>query len=486
MRVIGRLRNGHAPRLRKDGQGGCIRGKSDAGNALAIIDTYPTATELVAALRARQVSSVELVDAAIARIEAQDGVINAVVVRDFDEARLAAKVADQALAAGDDGALLGLPMTVKESYDLKGFPTTWGLEACKDYRAPRDSAVVERLRKAGAIILGKTNVPVNLADWVSENPIYGRTVNPLNPERSPGGSSGGAAAALAAGYVALEMGSDIGGSIRIPAAYCGVYGHKPSYGLVPNRGHSPGGAFGAPAALAVCGPLARSAADLGLALDVTAGPDGEEVKAYRLDLPASRHQRVADFRVLILADHPRCRTDSRLKAHLDELGRRLEGEGAKVARTSERLPDLAAEFGVYMSILMTNMSRRGAGDPSRPPISAHEWMDVLDQQARVRRQWAALFETFDVVVTPTFPRAAIPFSTETDWRKRSLVIDGENTPYGDGLAWPSLPLLPNLPATAMPLGKDADGMPFGIQVIGPYLEDRTCIAFAGLAARYGI
>ena len=199
---------------------------------------YRTAGEQVADLAARRVSAVELLDQAIARIEALDKSINAVVVRDFDRARQAAIAADQALARGERRPLLGLPMTVKESFNVAGLPTTWGIPAFKDWRPAEDAVPVERLKAAGAVIIGKTNVPVALADWQSTNPIYGTTNNPYDVERTPGGSSGGAAAALAAGYVALELGSDIGGSLRTPAHYCGVFAHKPTYGVIARRGHN--------------------------------------------------------------------------------------------------------------------------------------------------------------------------------------------------------------------------------------------------------
>ncbi|MBA3810962.1 MAG: amidase, partial [Caulobacteraceae bacterium] len=251
-------------------------------------DPFASAGELAAALAERKVSAVELLEAAVERIERLDGAINAVVVRDFDRAREAAKAADAALARGERRPLLGVPMTVKEAHNVAGLPTTWGLVAYKDWIAPTDSVGVARLKAAGAVILGKTNIPPLLADWQSGNPVYGRTNHPLDAARTPGGSSGGSAAALAAGMVPLEFGSDIGGSIRVPAAFCGVFGHKPSYDLIPERGHAPPGLDGVPAVLGVIGPMARSAADLALALDILAGPDDDQAVGYRLDLKAPR------------------------------------------------------------------------------------------------------------------------------------------------------------------------------------------------------
>jgi hypothetical protein len=268
---------------------------------------YRTAGDLVKAIAGRQVSSRELVDSAISRIEALDPKINAVVVRDFERARAAADAADAALAKGENRALLGVPMTVKEQYAVAGLPTTRGDPKYKDWKAEVDALVVQRLKAAGAIILGKTNVPLNLSDWQSFNEVYGTTNNPWNLSRTPGGSSGGSAAALAAGFVPLELGSDIGGSLRAPAHFCGVFSHKPTLDLVPQRGSGPPQIPAVPVRgdLAVYGPMARSAADLALELEVLAGPDElMEGVGYKLELPPPRHEKLADFRVLVIDTHP--------------------------------------------------------------------------------------------------------------------------------------------------------------------------------------
>ena len=439
-----------------------------------------SATELVAALAARQVSAAELTDQAIARIEARDGPINAVVVRDFDRARTQAKAADAALARGERGALLGLPMTVKESHNVAGLATTWGFEHARNWIAPEDAVGVARLKAAGAVILGKTNVPVSLADWQSVNPIYGRTNNPPDLTRSPGGSSGGGAAAVAAGMVPLEFGSDIGGSIRVPAAFCGLFGHKPSYGLVPTRGHAPPGVDGAAIALAVVGPLARTAADLTLALGAVAGPERQDAKAYRLDLPPMQRTGLADYRVLILDTHPAAAVDSEIRAALDGLGSGLARLGAYVTRSSDRLPDLAKAHELYGGMMGVAMSR-GGPEPSK--ATAHEWMGLLDGQEVVRRAWAAFFREIDIVLAPTMGAVAFPHVQMGPETANGLIIDGQPTPYFAQLFWPGIATLANLPATAIPIGQTKSGLPIGAQVIGPYLEDLTTIGFAGLVER---
>jgi amidase len=443
---------------------------------------YPTATagRLAAALAGREVSAIELCDAAIARIEALDGPINAVVVRDFDRALDAAKAADAALARGERRPLLGVPMTVKESFNVAGLPTTWGSPAFKGWIAPADAVAVARLKGAGAVILGKTNIPPFLADWQSVNPVYGRTNHPLDAGRTPGGSSGGAAAALAAGMVPLEFGSDIGGSIRVPAAFCGVFGHKPSYGLVPGRGQAPPGLDGRDPVLAVVGPLARTAADLALALDIVAGPDADEAVGYRLDLPAARQARLKDFRVLMIDEHPTAALDGEIRAALHALASMLERGGGLVARSSDLLPDLAAAQGAYSTLLLTAMSR--GGPPQPDPLSAHAWLDALDAQLAARRQWAEVFGAFDVVLAPAFGVVAFAHD-DGDFNSRVHLIDGIETPYRDQVAWPGMATFANLPATAVPIGTTRAGLPIGAQIIGPYLEDRTPLAFAALVER---
>jgi amidase len=441
---------------------------------MPLIDDYSTASAgtMAAALAAREVSSVELCETAIEHIERLDGPINAVVVRDFDRAREAAKGADAALARGERRALLGVPMTVKEAFNVAGLPTTWGLTAAKDWIAPADATGVARLKAAGAVILGKTNVPPRLADWQSGNPIHGRT-------NHPGGSSGGGAAAVAAGMVPLEFGSDIGGSIRVPSAFCGVFGHKPSYNLVPQRGHAPPGFDGADPPLNVVGPIARTPSDLALALGVLAGPGENEEVGYRLALPAARHERLRDFRVLIVDSHPLAALDSEIHAALHGLAGRLERGGTHVARHSDALPDLAATQATYWSLLMTTMSRGGPPQPGLADgaMSAHAWMDALDAQLSIRRQWASLFEAFDILLAPVMGVVAFPHD-QTDFNGRIHVIDGVPTPYAAQIAWPAMATLANLPATAIPVGATRSGLPIGLQAIGPYLEDHTTLAFA--------
>ncbi len=442
--------------------------------------TDATALETAAAIRTGALSALEACEAAIARIAARNGPLNAVVVADFDRARAAAVAVDAARTPDDPRPLLGVPMTVKESIAVAGLPCTWGLPAFAETPVARDAVVVARLKAAGAVILGKTNAMLALADWQTANPLYGRTANPHDVTRCPGGSSGGAAAAVAAGMVALELGSDIGGSVRVPAHMCGVFGHKPTYGVIPLDGAGFPGTDWVDQPFNVLGPFARTVADLAAAFDVLAGPmDGT---GYTLALPRARAGRLRDFRVRVLDAHPVCATDERVRAPLQALAERLAALGAAVTHGGDGLPDLAAAHEAYGDMLGA-LNLREAGKPSR--LGVHRWMALQDTQARLIRQWRAVFETVDVVLAPPFGVAAFPHDARP-WSLRAHMIDGRSTPYGEQLAWPGLATFPHLPATAAPIGATPEGLPVGVQIMGDAFADRTTLAFAALLEREGL
>ena len=471
--------------------------------------SFKSAVELSAALSAKKVSAVELTHDAIARIERHDGKINAICVRDFDRALGAAREADAALARGERKPLLGLPVTIKESFNVAGLPTTWGLVPQKDFKPVEDALPVARIKQAGGVILGKTNVPVGLGDWQSYNDIYGTTNNPYDLGRTPGGSSGGSSAALAAGYCALATGSDIGGSLRVPAFHCGIFAHKPTLNLCPARGETPPPFPAIPREgdLAVIGPMARTAADLSLLLDVMAGPDPLDAGvAYKLDLPVARHQSLRDFRVLVIDSHPLLPADRDVHGAIDRLATDLSKAGVTIARESRQLPDFAETSRLYMRMLLSflgaffppgefadaqaGVSQLSPGDRSlgaerlRGITTSHRaW--VLDAGARagLRAQWRALFNSFDAVICPIMPTPAFPHDHSPDQSLRRISIDGKDYPYSDQLAWPGIATLPGLPATAVPLGLSKDGLPVGVQIVGPWLEDRTPLKLAELIER---
>jgi len=470
---------------------------------------YRTTKELVAALQDRKISAVELAEHVIARIERLDQKLNAVVVRDFDRARDAARTADAALSRGEQRPLLGIPIVVKESFNVAGLPTTWGIPAFKGWTSKEDAVTIARLKAAGAVILGKTNVPIYLGDWQSYNEIYGTTNNPWDLGRTPGGSSGGSAAALAAGFGPLSLGSDIGGSLRAPAHYCGVFAHKPTLNLVPLRGHTPPGLRALPRDhdLAVAGPMARSAADLALGLDVLAGPDeARGGGAYRLALPAPRHEELKSFRVLIADTHPLLPTAAAVRTALDRLSQRLVSAGVNVGHESPLLPDLADAARLYMRLLVPDVSVgwppdqvrqvQHAADALAPDdkslgaerirgavLSHREWMAADSARARLQQQWSELFREWDVVLCPAMPTPAFPHDHSEPDYARHIDIDGKEYSYSDQLVWPGIATAPGLPATAAPIDHSETGLPIGVQIVGPYLEDRTPIAFAALMER---
>lgn len=476
--------------------------------------SFKTATELSTALAAKKVSAVELAQDAIGRIERHDGKINAICVRDFARGLEAARAADAARARGETGPLLGIPLTVKESYNVAGLPTTWGFLPQKDFVPREDALSISRVKAAGGVILGKTNVPVGLADWQSYNEIYGTTNNPFDLGRTPGGSSGGSSAALAAGYGPLSLGSDIGGSLRVPAFHCGVYAHKPTYNLAPVRGHTPPPFPPIPLDrdLAVIGPMARSAADLSLLLDVIAGPDPlDNGVGYRLALPQSRHSALEDFRVLVIDSDPVLPADGDIRVAIEQLAGNLARSGVSVARRSPLLPDFADSSRLYMRMLMAFLGaffppeviaaaqaaaailpadhRSLAAERLRGMTQSHrDW--VLDDgaRARLRAQWRELFGTFDAVICPIMPTPAYPHDHSPDQEARRIKIDGKDYVYTDQLAWPGIATLPGLPATAIPLGMSgqglsSQGLPVGVQIVGPWLEDRTPLKLAELIER---
>jgi amidase len=471
--------------------------------------SFKTATELSAALAARKVSAVELAQDAIGRIERHDAKVNAVCVRDFSRGLEAARAADAALARGEHKPLLGLPMTVKESFNVGGLPTTWGFPAQKNFVPPEDALSIARIKDAGGVILGKTNVPLGLGDWQSYNEIYGTTNNPFDLGRTPGGSSGGSSAALAAGYGPLSMGSDIGGSLRVPAFHCGVYAHKPTFALVPPRGHiaPPNPPLPFDRDLSVIGPMARSAADLSLLLDVVAGPDPLEAgKAYRLELPVPRHGAMRDFRVLLIDSDPVMPTSKVVRAAIEKLATGLGKAGVTVTRESPLLPDFAASTRLYMRLLFSFLAASfqpevyaGARDAAAKltsddtnlaaerlrgiTLSHRDWVIADGGRTRLRAQWRELFRSFDAVICPVMPTPAYPHDHSEPQESRRINIDGKDHVYPDQLAWPGIATLPGLPSTAIPIGLSPDGLPIGVQIVGPWLEDRTPLRLAELIER---
>lgn len=463
------------------------------------VSHYTTATGMVAAMDRGAVTPLELAEMLIARIEQVNPALNAIVVPTFERAREAARHTGALRAGGQRGPMLGLPITLKESTHVVGTPATAGIPAMKDYQPSHDSRVAASLFAEGAALLGKTNIPLALGDWQSDSPVYGRTNNPWDRGRSPGGSTGGGGAALAAGLTPFEIGSDIGGSIRVPAAYCGVYGHRPSETAVPRSGAFPHQEMPNPGRLmGVQGPLARSVDDLELGMDIIAGPDLGEETGWTLQLPPTRRRELSDFRVAVLPPLSFVSPSSEMAARVDELASFLSARGAHV---EQAFPDVEPEtyFYDYVRLLNVQVTRgwsrderekraallRASGDPVEDAqadgyvIDATDYLALLDRRERARHTWKRFFEDWDVLIAPMALDAAFPHD-DSAFHTRRLTIDGQSTWYYLNIVYPMWAIYTGLPSTAFPGGLNSSGLPLGLQAIGPYLEDRTTLHFARL------
>jgi amidase len=466
---------------------------------------FASATRLAAEIRDRRIGCLELLDFFIARAEKFNPALNAVIAWQVDAARDRARAADAAIARGEIwGPLHGVPMTAKESYNVKGLPTTFGNPVYRDNIAASNAVVIDRLLDAGAVIYGKTNVPYLLMDSQSFNEIYGTTNNPWDVTRGPGGSSGGEGVALAAGLGALGAGSDIAGSLRNPAHYCGVYGHKPTWGLVPPRGHSVTNAM-TPTDISVVGPMARYAEDLDLALGIMAGPDTLQQTMWKLDLPAPRHRSLREYRVAVWADSPLCDTDASVRERLDAAAAAIAKAGAKVdsdaprpmpdaeqhrlfmtllrGATASRLSDqdFAAQKEIIASISPDDMSFR-ATLARGATLDHRAWGMLNEQRNKLRYAWRDFFQRYDVLLTPVAATAAFPHDHNPDRDARMIRVNNRMVPYGDQRFWAGLASLSYLPATAAPMGLTGEGLPVGLQILSAEGEDRTTIEFARLLA----
>ena len=464
---------------------------------------FATAADIAERIRRREIGSLEATDYFIERIERLDGDVNAVAVRDFDRAREAARAADRAAQPG--GPLHGVPMTVKEGYHLSGKPTTFGYVELKDNTADWDSDCVVRYKAAGAILLGKTNMAFAGADFQTYNDVYGTTNNPWDLERIPGGSSGGSSAALAAGLTPLEAGSDIGGSIRNPAHFCGVYGHKPTFGIVSQTGHSTMLTPGPATDLVVCGPMARTAEDLALSLDIVAGPAGLDAPGWRLDLPRPSGSCLADYRVAVWADDDNSPVDREIAERAASIGETLSRLGARVSATARPAIDARGGHETYLELLHSVMAagvapekharnQRYAAetDPadrsdraimSRAMVLSHAgWLGANGRRERLRYAWREFFEDWDILVCPQMATTAFRHD-HSPMQTRTVTVNGAPQPYFQQLFWSGLVTGPYLPSTVFPAGLSSDGLPIGLQAVGPAYHDHTTIEFTRLLAQ---
>lgn len=466
---------------------------------------FASAVEAARAIRSGRVSSRELTQRMLARIQTFNPKLDAVVNVLADQAMADAAKADAARRPKAAlGPLHGVPIVIKDAFEIAGVPTTAGVPQLRGYRPATDSEVVRRLRAAGAVILGNTNVPFFLSDWQSYNDIYGVTNNPWDLSRTPGGSSGGSAAALAAGLAYFSPGSDRSGSLRLPAGFCGVYAHKPSQDVVPLRGWMPTPPGSGPMladSISVAGPMGRSAADLRIGMQVMGGPDGDMGRAYRWSMPAPRRTRLADYRVGYVLDDPACPVDGPVRERLEAAVASLAKAGVRVKQGWPKGVDPVAQHRTYYYMLMSvtgappgvkpedlrPLAARDDGSPASLFAQAvldteHRFQEHARDQLRARAAWQAAFQDIDVFLMPTCFLAAFPHDHAEPETVRKLKTQAGPRDYLDLTFWAGFASLAGLPATAAPAGRTAEGLPVGLQILGPYLEDATPIDFAGRAA----
>jgi amidase len=464
---------------------------------------FATAQSMLVALRTKHISAQELLAWHLERIACYNPELNAIVTFNEEQANQRAIAADVAIARGVLlGPLHGLPVTIKDCIEVAGLPTTAGIPQRAQAISTTTAPVAQSVLDAGAVLLGKTNLPPYATDWQSSNPLFGRTNNPWDRTRTPGGSTGGGAAALAAGLTALEFGSDLGGSLRIPPAFCGVYGHRPSETAFPRSGHIPGSPLENPAiVMNVMGPLARSAIDLDLALSIIAEPVVGEDMAWRLMFPPVRHATLAEFRIAVLPQVPWLPVDGEIIAALDDLTACLRRLGAHVEEVQPEGFDLRQHHEAYSMLLSVIAFAHLDGDErahlvellqqSTDPFAnaqiagvnatVSRFIGMHGLRGRYRALFREFFRNFDVLLAPVTITPAFPhISDQIPVLKRTLQVNGAEVPYMYLPIYAGVAAYSGLPATAFPWGRTRGGLPIGLQAIGPYLEDRMTIAFASM------
>jgi amidase len=467
---------------------------------------FRSATQLASLIRRKKIGCLELLDLYLARIERFNPRLNAVVFVDAASARKEARRADAALAKGQVwGPLHGVPMTIKESYDVVGMPTTWGVAQYRDNYPKRNALAVDRLLRAGAVLFGKTNVPLYLADWQTFNDIYGTTSNPWDLDRVPGGSSGGSAVALAAGLGALEAGSDIGASIRNPAHYCGVYGHKPTYGIVSSRGQSLPGVVAAPD-IAAIGPMARSANDLWVALNIMAGPDDIDGAGWHLRLPKPEKKALREHKVAVIYSDPEAEVDEAVQDGLRALVDFLARNKVKVREDARPKIDSREAHRNYIQLVRAATTGRLTPELFRQNLDAlkglsesdedyraqmiraqamyhRDWLALNEARHKMRLAWADFFGEYDLLLCPIATTVAFPHNQSGERWERMVMVNGKPQPSTTQMFWAGYSCNFYLPSTVAPVGLSRDGLPVGVQIVGPQYGDRACIHFARLIER---
>ena len=463
---------------------------------------FNSAHEILEKIKQRKVSSLEVLESFLAQVEKVNPTINAIVALDIERAKEKAIEADNKINLKSKlGPLHGLPMTIKDAFEVEGIVSTGGNPAWKDNIPKRNAEAVQRLVDAGAIIFGKTNVPFLSSDLQSFNKIYGTTNNPWDLERTPGGSSGGSAAALAAGMTPLELGSDIGGSIRVPAHFCGLYGHKPSYNIISEVGHMPPppGSILTGNGLSVAGPLARSPEDLEIALDVLVSAQEQDSQAWKVKLPKARTKKIKELKIAVWPDEPYAEADNEITNLIKDTAKDLKHAGAKVETVD--LPISFEEIDKIYSLLLNPLMLAGSPketfetlaklneslDPNdmselakvaRGSVLKHaDWVLVNAMRQNMRQKWREFFNKFDVILCPTCITPAFKHN-HNPVHERKLTINGKDDEYLRATLWAGPAVSAGLPSTNVPIGMSSNNLPISMQITGPYLEDKTCLEVA--------
>ncbi len=467
---------------------------------------FRSATDLATLIRQKEIGVEELLDLFLARVERLNPRLTAIVSTDIPAARKRAREADQALRRGEVwGPLHGVPVTLKDSFDIVGMPSTWGVPELKDNYPAKNAPAVENFLNAGAIIFGKTNISAYHIGVITKNDVFGTTSNPWDLSRSPGGSSGGAAAAVAAGLTSLDMGVDFSGGVRHIAHYCGIFGHKPTYGITNLIGTVLPG-LGAKPDLAVIGPVARSVDDLRLALSLIIGPDPADAVAWTLNLPPPRQEGVKGLRVAVMLEHPQLLVDAAIKDRVQAVADFLASHGAELNETARPAIDMKSAFRVFMGILTIPLATRrqdeqfwtrlshvtqflfsgeeGSGMDETELLSHANWMSLDNARHMVCGAWAEFFKDCDVLICPAAPSVAMPHDMEKNWHERRLDVGGKPLSVAESTMWGAMASLGNLPATVAPAGLSPAGLPIGVQIIGPAYGDNTCLALAQYLERH--
>lgn len=453
-------------------------------------------------LKSRKISAVELLSSSISAYDNHNNALNAVVWADIDKAIEAARSSDERLSTGNQlGMLDGIPATIKESFDWRGSPTTWGIPELANNMPTTNAHVVDRLLDDGAVLWGKTNVPLGLKDWQSFNEIYGTTNNPWDVSLSPGGSSGGSAVAVATGMSCIEVGSDIGGSIRNPAHYCGIFGHKPTWGIISTEGNSPIKRY-APTDMSVAGPMARSAFDIENVMRVLVGVNGGASRGFRYDMAPPRHSLLSDFRVAVMLSAPESEVDKPVQDMIERLAKDLSPLVKKISFDARPGFTTREAMDVFLSLLFAASSRDTAEDFNgmigtaermhpddhgyrairfRNTIMRHrDWLMLNDRRMQMLKLWEEFFKDWDVLLCPPAASTAVPHDQDSLRSTRTIMVNGRKVLTMDQMFWAGYSGAFYLPSTIAPLGLASTGLPSGVQIITAHHLDMTSIRFAQL------